>query len=344
MAPKPAYIIFILLFTLLYSDLSAQTQNPRYNFKHLNVQSGLAQNIVYHFLQDSRGYMWLGTRNGLSLYDGTRTINFLYDEQNEKSIAGNFITRILEDSLQQVWIGTDVGISRYNRSDNSFSNFNLLTEKEGNDPAFCVPLGFIGDDELWLIETKTKSIKTFNSRTQIINSLTETPGVDGVLWHDSLSGTHHIWTYLSSGTIHYIFKNKALLKKETFLSDGNKKQNEPVFQVVHVLPQSDSVVWLSTTDGLIELNPHNGKYIHHKNWGTQTINELRYTAIASNGLLWAATGNNGAYTFNLKTRQFIDNFRNYRLDPFSICSNNIVRGSRRWWGIGLIAFYPDMAL
>ena len=75
---------------------------------------------------------------------------------------------------------------------------------------------------------------------------------------------------------------------------------------------------------MIELNPHNGKYIHHKNWGTQKINELRYTAIASNGLLWAATGNNGIYTFNTKTKKFIDNFRNYRLDPFSICSNNNV--------------------
>ncbi|MGZ8557386.1 MAG: ligand-binding sensor domain-containing protein, partial [Chitinophagaceae bacterium] len=324
MALRSVHIILIVLFTVLHKCLPAQTENPRYNFKHLNVQSGLAQNIVYHFLQDSRGYMWLGTRNGLSLYDGTRTINFLYDEKNEKSIAGNFITRILEDQLQQVWIGTDVGISRYNRNDNSFSNFNMLTEKEGKDPAFCVPLGFANDNELWLLETKSKSIKSFNTRTQIIQNLTETPAVDGALRYDSLSATHHIWTYLSSGTIHYIFKDKALVKKETFFSDDNKKQNEPVVQIVHVLPQTDSVVWLSTTEGLIELNPRNRKYMLHKNWGTQTVKELRYTAIAPNGLLWAATGNNGAYTFNIKTKKFIDNFRNYRLDPFSIGSNNIV--------------------
>jgi ligand-binding sensor domain-containing protein len=294
MTPKPVHIILIFLFTFLYNDLSAQTQNPRYNFKHLNVQTGLAQNIVYHFLQDTRGYMWLGSRNGLTLYDGSRTINFLYDEQNEKSIAGNFITRILEDPLHEVWIGTDVGISRYNRSDNSFLNFSVLTEKGRKENTFCVPLGFASDHELWLLETKTKSIKTFNTRTQIIDSLTETPAVDGTLWYDSLSGTRHIWTYLSSGTIHYIFKDKTLVKKETFFSDGNKKQDEPVFQVVHVLPQNDSVAWLSTTEGLIELNPHNRKYILHKNWETQTVNELRYTAIAPNGLLWAATGNTGS--------------------------------------------------
>jgi len=321
---KPAHIIWIFLSVVLFENLSAQTQNPRYNFKHLTVQTGLAQNIVYHFLQDSRGYMWIGTRNGLTLYDGTRAINFLNDDKNERSIANNFITRILEEPNGQVWIGTNAGISRYNNNDNSFSNFRLLTENGRKENAFCVPLGFVADHELWLLETKTKSIKTFNTKTQIIDSVASTPAVDGNLWYDSLSRTSHIWTYLSSGTIHYTFRNKQLIKKETFFSEENKDLNEPVLQVVHVLPQNDSVVWLSTTQGLIELNPHNRKYILHKNWEAQPVKELRYTAIAPNGLLWAATGNNGVYTFNLKTKKFIENYRNYRLDPFSIGSDNIV--------------------
>ncbi len=51
---------------------------------------GWSQNIVYHFLQDSHGYMWIGTHNGLTLYDGIRTINFLHNEQDNTSIAGTF--------------------------------------------------------------------------------------------------------------------------------------------------------------------------------------------------------------------------------------------------------------
>ncbi len=51
----------ILIIILIGSDLKAQSFNPGYNFKHLNVQNGLTQNNVYHFLQDSRGYMWIGT-------------------------------------------------------------------------------------------------------------------------------------------------------------------------------------------------------------------------------------------------------------------------------------------
>jgi signal transduction histidine kinase/ligand-binding sensor domain-containing protein len=321
---KAAHIILLFIFTVLSKSLSAQTQNALYNFKHLTVQTGLAQNIVYHFLQDSRGYMWLGTRNGLTRYDGNQTINFLNNEENKKSIAGNFITRIIEDPLHGLWIGTNAGISRYNRSDNSFSNFSIASGNGKNEPAFCVPLGFVNDHELWLLETKTKSIKIFDTRTQIIDSVTETPAVDGALWYDSLSDTRHFWTYLTAGTIHYAFKNKTLLKKESFFTGHSKKSGEPVLQVVHVLPQNDSVVWLSTTAGLIELNPRSGKHILYSNRETQTVNELRFAAIAPNGLLWIATGNNGLYTFNPKTKKFIDNYRNYRLDLLSINTNNIV--------------------
>lgn len=324
MTVKPFHIITLFLFTVLSKGLSAQTQNALYNFKHLSVQTGLAQNIVYHFLQDSRGYMWLGTRNGLTLYDGGHTINFLNDEQNEKSIGGNFITRLVEDPQHRVWAGTDAGVSRYNTNDNSFSNFSMLSENGKNENTFCVPLGFVNDHELWLLETKTKSIKTFDTRTLNIDTITETPAVDGVLWYDSLSDKRHFWTYLTEGTTHYVFKNKILVKKEIFFTGINKKFNEPVFQVVHVLPQNDSVVWLSTTAGLVELNPHTRKYLLYKNREGQIVNELRYTAIAPNGLLWAATGNNGLFTFNLKTKKFVDSYRNYRLDPFSIGSNNIV--------------------
>ncbi|MBC7744126.1 MAG: hypothetical protein H7096_03405 [Flavobacterium sp.] len=317
------FILHLFIFWLcLY--LTAQTQNPRYNFKHLNVQNGLAQDIVYHFLQDSRGYMWLGTRNGLSLYDGGKTINFLHDESDEKSIGGNYITRILEDSLKQIWIGTDAGISLYNRNKNTFSNFTIfnLSGKTGN--TYCVPLGIVNQHEIWFIETDTKSIRIFNTRNHRSSLVIQTPAVDGVVWHNNVTAKTHVWTYLSTGTIHYIFKRGSLLKKELFFNADIKKSSQPVLQIVHVYPQSDSLVWLSTNMGLMELNPQSGKFQLHDNFARQLINEIRYAAIAPDGLLWVATGNAGVYTFNLTTKKYVDNFRSFRLDPFSICSNNIV--------------------
>ena len=126
------YRVFVILIITSFG-LNAQSIRPRYNFKHLNVQNGLTQNVVYRFLQDSHGYMWIGTHNGLTMYDGITTTNFLQNEHDPTSITGNFISSILEDSAQQVWIGNEKGIDLYNRAENSFSHFGVDRPDGTND-------------------------------------------------------------------------------------------------------------------------------------------------------------------------------------------------------------------
>src|SRR5215210_7988165 len=56
----------------------------------------------------------------------------------------------------------------------------------------------------------------------------------------------------------------------------------------------------------------------------QKVREIRYAALSPKGQLWLGSGPQGIYTFDINTNQFIENFRNSKLDPFSICSDNIV--------------------
>src|SRR5678815_3233135 len=126
MVPRARHMPLMMVLIIVTSiDIRGQSFNPNYNFKHLNVQNGLTQNIVYHFLQDSRGYMWVGTHNGLSLYDGIRLTNFLHSDQDSSSISGNFISSILEDSAQQICIGNEKGIDLYDRNNNCFVHFGV---------------------------------------------------------------------------------------------------------------------------------------------------------------------------------------------------------------------------
>src|SRR6478752_790637 len=131
-------LVIFLCFTPA-GYLRAQTFNPQYNFKHLNVQNGLAQNIVYHFLQDSKGYVWIGTHNGLTMYDGVNAVSFMHDEQESNSLASNFITRIIEDEEHQVWIGNEKGIDLFNRSNNTFSHYGVSRDDGTIDDTYCVP-------------------------------------------------------------------------------------------------------------------------------------------------------------------------------------------------------------
>ncbi len=314
-------IVFFLLISFAQSSV-AQKFNPYYNFKHLNVENGLAQNIAYHFLQDSRGYMWIGTRNGITLYDGTRTINFFHNDQDKKSISGNFITRILEDSGHLIWVGTNSGIDLYNKPGNNFSHFSIGMNDGYLEDTYCVLLGFSNASDLWLIDTKSKAIKVFNTKTKKFRQVISTDAVDGMLYVNPVSRDVHIWTYLSMGTTHYVFQKDSLILQQQFFNNENG-DDKPLL-IYHVYFQNDSTAWLSTAKGLIELNPVNHHFNLYNSIDGKPIIEARYAALSSKGILWVSTGGYGMYTFDPQTKKFLENFRNYVSDPYSICSNNIV--------------------
>lgn len=318
------YIIFLLfLDPLIVISSFAQQFNRHYNFKHLRAENGLANNIVYHFLQDDMGYMWIGTRNGITWYDGSRTYNFQHDDLDKKSISGNFITQILQDSGHHIWIGTNAGIDLFNRADNSFTHFSISLSNGKKEDTYCVPLGFSVNSDLWLIDTKNKAIKIFNTITKEFKTILTTNAVDGSMYYSKKDRIIHIWTYLSIGTIHYEFRDRALVKTESYF-DHQKNTLNPSLQIFHVFYDGKSVAWLSTAKGLIELNINNRKYTIYSRMDNDPVSDLRCVAIAPSGLLWAGTGGQGILSFDTASKKYLEHFTNYISDPFSICSNNIV--------------------
>ncbi len=316
-------LLMITLIIVIGSRMQAQSFNPNYNFKHLNVQNGLTQDIVYHFLQDSRGYMWIGTHNGLSLYDGIKATNFQHDDQDIKSIARNFISGIAEDSSGQVWVSNENGIERYNRIDNSFTHFGVDRPGGTKDYTYCQILGFVSANELWFLETQTRTVNSLDTRTGKTSFISGLDATNAHLYKGS-GQTIHVWSSYDKGTIHQVYKNKKLIEQQTYFSGKGGGMNDRKLEISHVFQQNDTAVWLSTNEGLVRLNPSLTKYRVYDKWQDQDVNEVRYVTSSPKGELWAATGTGGIYAFNTKTDQFIYNFRNNRLDPLSICSDNIV--------------------
>jgi ligand-binding sensor domain-containing protein/serine phosphatase RsbU (regulator of sigma subunit) len=109
----------IVLLLLLFSNIQGQ-QN---NFKVYSIDDGLPQSQVFSMLQDSRGYLWIGTNGGgLSRFDGLNFVTFT----KKDGLTGNTIRCLLEDKRKNLWIATDNGLTFYNGL-----HFNSLTKKNG---------------------------------------------------------------------------------------------------------------------------------------------------------------------------------------------------------------------
>ena len=85
----------ILLFLQAFCFI-AFSQKQRIKFEHIGTNSGLSQSNVMSIFQDSRGFMWFGTRDGLNKYDGYKFTVYKYDIANENSPSHNTIQDIAD--------------------------------------------------------------------------------------------------------------------------------------------------------------------------------------------------------------------------------------------------------
>jgi signal transduction histidine kinase/ligand-binding sensor domain-containing protein len=128
----------VVLFSvsLLSPLLSAQVDNK--DFDRYSIDDGLSNGYVNSVFQDSRGFVWVGTENGLNRFDGISFKAYYFDFKDSTSVPGNDVGRMVEDTVGRIWIMTNNNFCYYDRNTDSFvrkrlrlngveiSNLNLL--------------------------------------------------------------------------------------------------------------------------------------------------------------------------------------------------------------------------
>jgi ligand-binding sensor domain-containing protein len=107
---------------LVFNTSHAQTEKLR--FEHITVDQGLPDNAALCSMQDSKGFVWFGTWNGLCKYDGYTFTTYQFDPHDTSSIGGNVITRIFEDHDGIIWVIAGIGIYLFDRTTEKFTRFN----------------------------------------------------------------------------------------------------------------------------------------------------------------------------------------------------------------------------
>ncbi len=144
--------IAILSLLALSPTLSAaDTGSPIYdNSRHYTVVEGLSSNHIYGIVQDSLGFIWFGTRNGLCRYDGRNFRNYIHSEQNPNSISSNDIRRLMIDRRGEIWISLDNGVDIYSPSSDSFRHFDLTTAEGTGIAGQVIEIIEDRDGEIWI--------------------------------------------------------------------------------------------------------------------------------------------------------------------------------------------------
>jgi ligand-binding sensor domain-containing protein/serine phosphatase RsbU (regulator of sigma subunit) len=114
------FFVWLMLF-LPVAILHVNAQ--KYFFDNYSIKQGLSEQKVYTLLQDSKDYIWLGTANGVSRFDGKKFENF----SSRDSLATGGVKWIIEDSLGYIWFGhLNGGVSRYDGQNFEKARFDSL--------------------------------------------------------------------------------------------------------------------------------------------------------------------------------------------------------------------------
>ncbi len=329
----------IVLF-LIYQNLCFS--QPRL-FQHITNEDGISQSEVYTFLEDSRGFMWFGTVDGLNRYDGYSISIYNTDKSNPNSISNNTIRSLAEDSLGRIWIGTDDGLCVYNP----------LSEK-----IFQVGIGFIDDDVLLRINAiiVDKNYLILGTSLGLLRAKINTTDLEQIgqnfqvvkysknsqsrVYDATLCKNGSIWFITSDALIGIIFQSET---NDPWIIDNISDKG--LGNNVGIEEDKSGNIWIIThTKGFFRYNPSTKRMYHFgENFPNRSIVSDMYSSAVTdkNDNLWLATRDKGllfldAKWLNDENPQFenIQNipFVNNSLNSNLIYSLYVSRNNLLWVG------------
>lgn len=102
-------------------------KSEKINFENLTIEDGLSSNFITTIFQDSRGYIWIGTDDGLNQYNGNYIVEYNYSD----GLASTYISAICEDEYGNIWVGTRGGLSIINSKTEEIKNIKYDNSKSG---------------------------------------------------------------------------------------------------------------------------------------------------------------------------------------------------------------------
>lgn len=131
-------------FLFLTFNCVLTLQASAYNLKQISSRDGLSNSSVYCMLQDNQRFLWIGTYDGLNMYDGRNIHIYKPDINNPNSLSSNVIRNIVETDNNYLWIGTKWGLNKLSKRDNIIEEFHnefkddSYAVKDNNDNLFIL--------------------------------------------------------------------------------------------------------------------------------------------------------------------------------------------------------------
>lgn len=143
------FSLFLLSIVLFVSNsFTSVAQRHDLYFEHINYDESFSQSMISSIHQTKKGFIWIGTANGLINYDGYNFSRYILNKDDQKSISNNHINAVLEDNEKKLWIGTNNGLNLFNEKEDNFIRIDIPPIKGGRN--YISSIVQDADNRIWI--------------------------------------------------------------------------------------------------------------------------------------------------------------------------------------------------
>jgi ligand-binding sensor domain-containing protein/signal transduction histidine kinase len=311
-------------------------------FERISLEQGLSDSTVFCILQDSKGFMWFGTHDGLNKYDGYDFTVYRHNPQDPNSLSDNTVWSIHEDRSGMLWIGTDGGgLDKFDRERGRFVHY----QNAPNDPHSLSnnSVRAIYEDQSGVLWIGTEDgLNRFDRENEQFIHYRNSPNDPNSLSHNFITAIYEdqsgvLWVGTFGGGLDKLNRKEGqFIRYQTDRNDPNSLSSNFVSStdpnslsnnfVLSVYEDQSGILWIGTWGGLSKFDRESGKFTHYQT-DPNVPHSLSHNYVLSiyedhSGVLWVGTGGGGLDRFDRETERFI-HYQANPDDPYSLSNDRV---------------------
>ena len=315
---------------LFFAPLISFSQYQNLEFEHFGTDQGLSDSRSICMLQDSRGFVWFGSRDGLDRYDGYSFTVYKNDAGDKNSLSSNTINGIVEAADGMLWIATwGGGISQFNKETEKFTQYKH-NKNNSNSISSDLANSILLDRQgiLW-IGTEESGLDSYDSKNKKFTHYVHNENNSNSLGQNSIKyifedSHQNIWI----GTNH---KGLDLFDQKTktfthFQHDEKDKRSLSSNAVNIIFEDIRHQLWIGTQSGLNLFRPQTRDFqrFRRENKSNNSLPDDIIIALNEDdyGNLWIGTENGGLSIYNQASSMFYT-YQEDERDPSSLSNNTV---------------------
>ncbi len=300
------------------------------NFKRFTVQNGLSHDYIRNILQDSEGFIWIATQDGLNKFDSHSFYVYKNNHTDQTTLFNHSVMSLAEDNEQNIWVGTwGGGLYRYNRKKDTFQQFiHIENQSASLSSDYIYDIYFDTKGYLW-VGTNSGSLDRIHIQTHTCTHYTHSDDNPNSLINNRVvsiteDAAGNIWLGTLGGGVDKFNVQKGIFTHYTHSDSDTTSLSGN--DVCRVFIDNQQRVWVGTWEnGLNMLENSSGHFRHfrHNDSNPHSLSNDQIWSITQtpNGKIWIGT-DNGLSVYN----DAEDQFYIYKNDPFdskSLTANSI---------------------